>query len=87
MIVFTILCILVQVYLLVLILHVIFSFVPRPPEPIMPLVRGVRALTDPVLVPLRRLVPPLRTGAVAFDLSILIVFFAISFILQPLLCR
>jgi len=31
---------------------------------------GVRRATDPVLVPLRRLLPPVRLGSVLLDLSI-----------------
>jgi YggT family protein len=31
---------------------------------------GIRRATDPVLVPLRRVLPPLRLGSVQLDLSI-----------------
>ena len=70
-----ILCWLLGAYLLVLFAHVILSWVPRPPEPLRPVVVGVRALTEPVLAPLRRVVPPVQLGGAALDLSILIVFF------------
>lgn len=80
-----IICWLLQLYLLVLLAHVVFSWVPRPPEPLRPVVVGVRALTEPILSPLRRLVPPIRLGGAALDVSILIVFFALI-ILQGVVC-
>lgn len=80
-----ILCWLLQLYMLVLLAHVVFSWVPRPPEPLLPVVAGVRALTEPLLSPLRRLIPPVRMGGAALDLSILIVFFALI-ILQGAIC-
>jgi YggT family protein len=39
-------------------------------------------LTEPVLRPIRRLLPPLRVGAVALDLSPLIVFVLIALLRQ-----
>ena len=38
---------------------------------------GVRRATDPVLVPLRRVLPPVRVGSVGVDLSIPALFIAI----------
>lgn len=81
-------CLLLGAYLIVLIVYVILSWVPRPPEPLLPLVRGLSALVDPLLNPLRRLIPPLRLGGggIGLDLSILVLFFAVI-ILQGALCR
>lgn len=78
-------CLLLQLYVLILIAHVIFSWVPRPPEPLQPVVAGVRAVTEPVLAPLRRVIPPLQLGGAALDLSILVVFFALV-LLQGAIC-
>jgi YggT family protein len=80
-----VLCWLLQAYMLVLIAHVIFSWVPRPPEPLQPVVVGVRAMTEPLLSPLRRVIPPVRLGGAALDVSILIVFFALA-ILRGAIC-
>lgn len=80
-----VICLLLQIYFIVLLAHVVFSWVPRPPEPILPLVRGVRALVEPLAAPLRRVIPPLQLGGVGFDLSILIIFFAVI-ILQRVFC-
>lgn len=80
-----VLCLLLEAYWLVLFLHVIFSWVPRPPEPIMPIVRGVRALVEPVAAPLRRIIPQVRFGGIGLDLSILVLFFVVL-ILRRAIC-
>lgn len=81
-----IVCLALSIYYVILIVRILLSWVPSLPEPVQPLARGVRAVTDPLLVPLRGLLPPVRMGMAALDLSPLILFFAIIF-LQSLLCR
>ncbi len=78
-------CLLLQIYWFVLLAHVIFSWVPRPPEPLMPFVLGVRRLVEPAAAPLRRVIPPLRLGGVGLDLSIIVLFFGVI-LLQGLVC-
>ena len=73
-------CWLLGVYYVVLIIRIFLSWVPSLPEPIQPLARGVYALTDPVLNPVRGLLPPIRTGAMAIDLSPILVFIALGLI-------
>lgn len=80
-----IICLLLQLYTFVLLAYVILSYVPRPPEPILPAVRVVRGLVDPLLVPLRRVIPSLPLGGVRLDLSILVLFLG-SQILASVLC-
>ena len=41
------------------------------------LTRGVTAVTEPILAPVRRVIPPLRVGGMSFDLAFIVVFFAI----------
>lgn len=41
---------------------------------------GVRSVTEPILAPVRRVVPPQRAGGVSIDLSFIIVFLAIVLI-------
>ncbi|MEV4636814.1 YggT family protein [Actinoplanes sp. NPDC049548] len=38
---------------------------------------GVRAATEPLLAPVRRVLPPLRVGGVGIDLAFIVVFLAI----------
>ena len=73
-------------YYWVLLAAVILSFIPRLPEGMRFIADFVRAVTEPVLRLVRPLIPPIRVGAVAFDLSILIVFFALS-VLRGAVCR
>lgn len=80
-----VLCIALDLYYLILLVRIILSWVPSLPEPVQPVARGVRAVTDPLLDPLRGLIPPVRIGAGALDLSPLILFFGII-ILRALLC-
>ena len=82
---FGVLCTALLLYTIVLIIHVVLSWVPSPPEPVLPLARGVRALTDPLLVPLRRVIPPLQLGGVALDLSIIVLFVGV-WLLSALIC-
>ena len=79
------LCTLLSIYWIILIGRIIFSWVPNPPEPLLPLVRLLNALTDPVINPVRGLLPPVQMGAAAMDFSPLLVFFAII-LLRNLIC-
>jgi YggT family protein len=38
---------------------------------------GVRAVTEPILAPVRRFLPPVRVGTVSIDLAFIVVFIAI----------
>jgi YggT family protein len=68
---------LLEAFWWVLLLHVIFSWIPRPPEPIVPFVLGVRRIVEPVAAPIRRAIPPLRLGGIALDLSIIVLFIGV----------
>ena len=80
-----IVCIFLQVYYLILLARVILSWFPNVPDGIRPLVDFVYAVTEPVIRFARPLIPPVRIGAVALDLSILLVFL-ILVILQRAFC-
>ena len=81
---------LVNLYLYILIGRVIIDMVMsfnrswRPTGVLVALVDLVFALTDPPLRLLRRLIPPLRLGAVSLDLSFLVLLLGIQ-ILAPIL--
>ncbi|MCP3975349.1 MAG: YggT family protein [bacterium] len=55
-------------------------------HPIRKVYDAMSKVFEPVLAPIRRVVPPLRIGAVALDMSVIVVFLGI-FILQSILCR
>ncbi|MBK5223157.1 MAG: YggT family protein [Acidimicrobiia bacterium] len=81
-----IICKLLGAYLLVLLARIVLSWFPISRGSAIETVAAfLHALTEPVLGPLRRAIPPVRMGAMALDLSPLIVFFGIT-ILRGLLC-
>jgi YggT family protein len=83
-----ILCWVLQVYVFVLIGRIILSWFPISGGSALAGVYDfLRRLTDPILDPLRRVVPAVRMGGAAIDLSPIIVFVAIEFILMPIVCR
>ena len=82
----TIVCSLIQLYVLLLVVRVVMSWFPISPNGLAETVAGfLYMVTDPVLVPLRRLLPPVRMGAMALDLSPIVAFFGLS-VLRGILC-
>lgn len=85
-------CLLVNIYVVMLIARVILSFVfaarPdwRPPPAIRPLLDMTYALTDPPVNFLRRFIPPLQAGAMAIDLAFLVWLLAVQYLIGPVLC-
>lgn len=68
------LCGLIQVYMLVLIARAVTSWFPvRPGSPFANVTRVLIDLTEPVLAPIRRVIPP----AGMFDLSFMVLFFGL----------
>jgi len=80
-------CTLLQLYLLVLVVRVLLSWFPISADGAMAPVAGfLYTITDPVLVPLRRLLPPVRMGGMALDLSPIVAFFGLSILMGILGC-
>jgi YggT family protein len=74
-----IICTLLQVYLIIIVVRIILSWIPTSEGTFGDKVRhAVTLVTDPVLLPLRSALPPVRMGAVALDLSPIIVVFALQ---------
>ena len=81
-----IVCGLLQLYVLLLVLRVVLSWFPVAPNGALETVAGfLYMLTDPMLGPLRRLLPPVRMGGMALDLSPIVAFFGLS-VLRGVLC-
>lgn len=80
-----VLCWLIYLYQLVVLVHIIASWVPSPPEALRPVFRGVAALVEPLLVPMRRVIPPLKIGSAALDSSILVLI-VLVIIVQSAVC-
>lgn len=67
-------CLLIDIYLIVILVRIILSWIPISyGSPLEGVASLIYALTEPVMGPLRRAIPPLRIGAMALDLSPLIV--------------
>lgn len=77
-----IVCIALQLYVVVLIVRIVLTWVPNLPEPIQPLARMVRLVTDPVLRPFRGLIPSIQLGGAALDLSPILLFLLINLVIR-----
>ena len=76
-------CIVLRLYVLVIVARVIFSWIRvTPGTPVASIYSVIYNLTEPVLGPLRRAIPPMRMGAAAIDLSPLIIIIGVQ-----LICR
>jgi YggT family protein len=77
-----ILCALLTVYFVVLVARVILSWFPLQPGTTMASIAGIiYELTEPVLGPVRRLIPPIGM----FDISFIVVFIGLQ-ILRGVIC-
>ena len=82
----SILCNLLWAYLIIMFARIILSWFPIEPGSGLATVYGfLYSITEPVLGPIRRVIPPLGAGGMGIDLSPIIVFFAIT-ILQGAIC-
>ena len=82
----SIFCLLIQLYLFVLFARIILSWFPISPGGAMAQIFSfLYTLTEPVLGPLRRVIPPVGMGGMGLDLSPIIVIFGAIFI-QGLFC-
>lgn len=80
-----ILCWVLAAYTLVLFARAIWSFFPPPRHPILRRIYGVLlAITEPILRPLRKVIEPVRMGAIGFDVSFLVVVIVLMVLRQAL---
>jgi YggT family protein len=81
-----ILAALVELYVVLLIARALLSWFPvRPGTAFEKVIRALDAITEPVLRPVRRILPPIRAGGMGIDLSILVVVLVAQIVLLPLL--
>jgi YggT family protein len=73
-----------QLYVIILILRAVLSFFPMSAgSPFAPIARVTFVLTEPVVAPFRRLIPPLGM----FDLSYLVALLVVELIVNTVLVR
>jgi YggT family protein len=65
---------LLQIYVFILIARLLISWFPHPPDWARPIYTFLYVMTEPVLRLVRPLIPPIRMGAAALDLSPIIIF-------------
>jgi YggT family protein len=74
-------CTLLDLYLLVIFARILFSWIRvEPGTPVASISSVVFNLTEPVLGPLRQIIPPVRMGMAALDLSPIILLVVIRII-------
>lgn len=77
-------------YILVLLARFVFDLVQMfskdwtPKGPILVVAEAVYTLTDPPLKALRRIIPPLRIGGVALDLSFIVLLILLQLLIAVL---
>ena len=70
-----------EVYVVVLFARALLSWFPvRPGTPLSSVNSALWRVTEPVLAPVRRVIPPMRTGNVGFDVSFLVVVIVMQFV-------
>ena len=78
-------CIAIQLYLLIVLIRIIMSWIPPTPGTTYAQIFEVfDRLTEPVLAPIRAVLPPVRLGAAALDLSPIVVFILGTLLLRAL---
>lgn len=75
----------VLVLIFALIVRIILDWVQVPAgHPVGRLRSTLASFTDPLLVPLRKLIPPVRLGAVALDVSVIVLLVALNILYSVL---
>ena len=68
-------------YIIILIARALVSWFPlHAGSALVPVVRALDRLTEPVLGPIRRVLPPVRAGGMAIDLSIIVAIIGLEII-------
>jgi len=76
----------VEAYIVILIARALLSWFPAAPGSALEhIVRVLDRLTEPVLAPVRRILPPIRAGGMGIDLSIIIVLLFLQIVVVRLI--
>ena len=76
-------CVLLQLYIFVIFIRLIMSwFPPTPGTTYQQIYDAFVTVTEPVLAPVRAIMPPMRMGAMALDLSPIVVLLGLQLILR-----
>ncbi|HEY8081023.1 MAG TPA: YggT family protein [Acidimicrobiales bacterium] len=87
-VIFLILLIVLQIWVLCAVARALISWFPiKYDTAIYRINRGLVAVTEPIIAPVRRMLPAARVGNVGVDLSFLVVLLVIQFLVIPFLRR
>ena len=73
-----------QLFLLCLLARAVLSWFPSSGGALETVRRALFTITEPVLGPVRSLLPPVRFGGMGLDLSFMVVFFVIVIVMRYL---
>jgi len=80
-----IVCVLIQLYMLVIFVRIVMSwFPPTPGTTYAQIYEGFYRATEPVLAPVRAVLPPVQMGAMGLDLSPIVVFLVGTILLRAI---
>ncbi|MDP8987768.1 MAG: YggT family protein [Actinomycetota bacterium] len=83
----TILCALSTLYFFAILGRILLSWFPVSPDGLVATIFSfLYAITEPVLGPIRRVLPPVAMGGMGLDLSPIIVIFVLQLLVGPFLC-
>jgi len=78
-------CLAIQLYLIIVFARIIMSwFLPTPGTTYAQIFEVFVRLTEPVLAPIRSVLPPVRMGVAALDLSPIVVFLLGTLLLRAI---
>ncbi len=78
-------CFVLQVYRIVVVARIIMEWIPVSYDHPLARLRSVlRSVTDPILDPLRRMIPPVRLGGAGLDLSPIILLITLSLLAEAI---
>ncbi len=81
----TIFCAAFSIYILILLARAIFSWIPVDPQsPWQAISSFCFRATEPLLAPVRSIIPVVQLGGMGLDLSFMVVFFVLVFVWQIL---
>lgn len=81
----SIICLLLTLYLIAILGRIILSWFPIAPEtPMATIFSFLYTITEPVLGPIRRIMPPVGIGGMGLDLSPIIVTVTLSFVTRAI---
>jgi len=76
-----VLCAALQIYWIVVVARIVMEWIPVSYDhPLARIRSALRSATEPVLAPLRAMIPPVRLGGAGLDLSPIILLVALSLI-------